>query len=127
VPRYELTTDDELTGPQKAALAADITAIHTAVTGAPARLVHVVYHVLGPGNAFVGGEAQGGTYLQGSIRSGRSVETTTELLNRLSTTVSRHTGAPRGEVVVTLREGPGHLVNEGGHLVPDPGHEAPTS
>lgn len=123
MPRYELTTDEELSGPQKSALAADITAIHIAVTGAPARLVHVVYHILGPGNAFVGGEPRGGAYLQGSIRSGRGVETTTELLNRLSTAVSHHTGTAVADVVVTLREGPGHLVSEGGHLVPEPGQE----
>jgi phenylpyruvate tautomerase PptA (4-oxalocrotonate tautomerase family) len=49
LPRYGLTTDEELAAPQKAALARDITDVHVKVTGAPASIVHVVFLTTGPG------------------------------------------------------------------------------
>jgi phenylpyruvate tautomerase PptA (4-oxalocrotonate tautomerase family) len=123
MPRYELTTDEELLGAQKVALARSITEVHTNVTGAPPSLVHVVFLTTGPGNTFVAGEPRSGVYLQGWIRAGRDAETTTRLLCQLSAVVARDMGAPADAITVALREGPARLVMEGGHLVPDPGQE----
>jgi phenylpyruvate tautomerase PptA (4-oxalocrotonate tautomerase family) len=123
MPRYELTTDEELSAAQKAALAREITDVHVKVTGAPPSIVHVVFLTTGPGNAFVAGEARPGTYLQGSIRAGRDHETTTTLLTELTAAVSRITGTSSSDVVVALRETPGRLVMEGGRIMPDPGEE----
>lgn len=123
VPRYELTTDEELAAPEKATLARDITNVHVKVTGAPASIVHVVFLTTGPGNTFVAGEARSGTYLQGSVRAGRDSATTTRLLTELAASVSRITGAPSSDVVVALRETPGRLIMEGGRILPDPGNE----
>jgi phenylpyruvate tautomerase PptA (4-oxalocrotonate tautomerase family) len=123
MPRYELTTDEELTGTQKVALARAITEVHASVTGAPPSLVHVVYRTTGPGNAFVAGEARPGTFLQGFIRAGRDAETTTKLLIELSAAITRITGAPVEDVTVALREGLPRLVLEGGRLLPEPGQE----
>ena len=115
MPRYELTTDAELSGTQKVALARAITEVHVNATGAPPSLVHVVFLTTGPGNTFVAGEPRRGVHLQ---------ETTTRLLRELSAVVERGTGAPADAITVALREGPARLVMEGGRLVPDPGREA---
>jgi phenylpyruvate tautomerase PptA (4-oxalocrotonate tautomerase family) len=123
MPRYELTTDEELTETQKVALARAITEVHASVTGAPRSLVHVVYLTTGPGNAFVAGEARPGTHLQGFIRAGRDAEMTTTLLSKLAAEVSRITGAPGKDVTVALREGPPRLVLEGGQPLPELGQE----
>lgn len=123
MPRYELTTDEELSSAQKAELARDITDVHVSVTGAPPSTVHVVFLTTGSGNAFVAGEARPGIRLQGSVRAGRTAETTTRLLAELAATVSRITRAAPVEVVVALRETPGRLVMERGHVVGDLRHE----
>lgn len=123
MPRYELTTDEALTAAQKADLARDITHVHVSVTGAPPAIVHVVFLTTGPGNTFVGGEARPGTYLQGSVRAGRDIETNTKLMIDLASAVSRVTRTPTTEIVVALRETPGRLILEGGHIIGDPGQE----
>jgi phenylpyruvate tautomerase PptA (4-oxalocrotonate tautomerase family) len=123
MPRYEVTTDEELAAAQKTALARDITDVHVTVTGAPPSIVHVVFLTTGPGNAFVAGEARPGTYVQGSVRAGRDAETTTKLLTELTAAVSRVTGTPSADIVVALRETPGRLIMEGGRIMPDPGKE----
>ncbi len=124
MPRYELTTDEDLSGTQKAVLARAITEVHVSATGAPPSLVHVVFLTTGPGNTFVAGELRPGVHLQGWIRAGRDAETTTRLLRELSAVVARGTGALADAITVALREGPARLVMEGGRLVTDPGRVA---
>jgi phenylpyruvate tautomerase PptA (4-oxalocrotonate tautomerase family) len=125
VPRYELTTDEQLSRAQKDALARDITDVHVAVTGAPRSIVHVIFWTTGAGNAYVGGEQRPGTYLQGSVRAGREPETITKLLQDLAGVVSRTTKAAAADVTVALRETSTHLVLEGGQVVGEPGAENP--
>jgi phenylpyruvate tautomerase PptA (4-oxalocrotonate tautomerase family) len=124
MPRYELTTDEELAQTQKVGLARAITEVHASITGAPPSLVHVLFLTTGPGNTFVAGEPRSGVHLQGWIRAGRDAEATTTLLSKLSTVVARVLNAPVDRITVALREGPARLVMEGGHLVPDAGQEA---
>ncbi|HEY2195311.1 MAG TPA: tautomerase family protein [Actinomycetospora sp.] len=125
MPRYELTTDDELTRSQKDQLAHEITDVHVAVTGAPRSIVHVIFWTTGSGNAYVGGQQRPGTYLQGSVRAGRDADTISTLLHDLAAAVERATGAAADEVTVALRETPTHLVLEGGRTVGEPGAENP--
>ncbi len=121
MPRYEVTTNDELTVAEKTQLATDVTEIHARVTGAPPGLVHVMFHTLGEGNHFVGGQLRESTFLEGSIRAGRDVETITKLIDELGTAVVRAIGTPPADVVVAIREGAPHLVSEGGIRLPKPG------
>ncbi|MCD2192849.1 hypothetical protein LQ327_05535 [Actinomycetospora endophytica] len=125
MPRYELTTDHELSRAQKDVLAREITAVHTTVTGAPSALVHVIFWTTGIGNAYVDGAPRQGTYLQGWVRAGRRSETTTLLLGELAAAVVRSTGADAATVTVALRETPTALVLEGGRTVGAPGAEDP--
>ncbi|NMO91775.1 tautomerase family protein [Actinomycetospora sp. TBRC 11914] len=126
MPRYELTTDDELTRSQKDELARAITDVHVAVTGAPPSIVHVIFWTTGAGNdAYVGGRQRAGTYLQGSVRAGRDADTVSKLLNDLAAAVGRVTGAAAEDVTVALRETSTHLVLEGGRTVGEPGAENP--
>jgi phenylpyruvate tautomerase PptA (4-oxalocrotonate tautomerase family) len=125
MPRYELTTDGELTRSQKDALAREITDVHVAVTGAPRSIVHVIYWTTGAGNAYVGGDQRPGTYLQGSVRAGRNADTITNLLCELAAAISRTTGADAADVTVALRETSTHLVLEGGRTIGPPGAEDP--
>ena len=125
MPRYELTTDEELTRSQKDALAREITDVHATATGAPPCIVHVIFWTTGAGNAYVGGDPRSGAYLQGSVRAGRDPETIAKLLHGLAAALCRITGGNATDVTVALRETPTHLVLEGGRIVGEPGAEDP--
>lgn len=115
MPRYEVTTDQELAPDRRSRLAAEITQAHAELTGTSG--VHVVFHVLGTGNSFVDSQARPDTFVQGSIRQGHGDETLVKLMAQLTDAVSRLSGVDTADVVIALREVPGGRVMEGGKVL----------
>ena len=114
----------ELTGEQKAAIAAEITRIHCEVTGAPAAFVHVFFHDLAPGNAFISGRPfDGRAAVVGLIRAGRSDEDKARILFGISAAWHAVTGLDEKKIVVGVEDVPAKNIVEDGALLPEPGEE----
>jgi phenylpyruvate tautomerase PptA (4-oxalocrotonate tautomerase family) len=104
---------------RKAELAAAVTKVHTAVTGAPARYVNVAFFELPPGNLFVAEEAANQGRMVGIIRAGRSEEVKHDLIAGLADAWSAVTGEPREGFALFLQEVPGSMVMEYGDTLPE--------
>jgi phenylpyruvate tautomerase PptA (4-oxalocrotonate tautomerase family) len=75
MPTYVCTArDGTLTQEQKARIAAEITRVHSDVTGAPRFFVQVLFSDLKVGNQFIGGAQPPSdqVWIRGDIRAGRS-------------------------------------------------------
>ena len=104
---------------RKAELAAAVTKVHTAVTGAPARYVNVAFFELGPGNLFVADEPVHHGRMVGIIRAGRTAEVKHDLITGLADAWSAVTGEPRDGLAIFLQEVPGSMVMEYGQTLPE--------
>ena len=104
---------------RKAELAAAVTKVHTAVTGAPARYVNVAFFELAPGNLFVGDQPVEQGRMVGIIRAGRSPEVKHDLITGLADAWSAVTGEPREGFALFLQEVPGSMVMEYGETLPE--------
>ena len=107
------------TAARKAELAAAVTKVHTAVTGAPARYVNVAFFELAPGSLFVADEPVEQGRMVGIIRSGRSPEVKHDLITGLADAWSAVTGEPREGFALFLQEVPGSMVMEYGEILPE--------
>lgn len=104
----------------KSQIAAEITDIHCAVTGAPPTFVHAFFFEDAPQKPLEGKRV----FLFGNIRSGRTAEQKHSLAERMKAAIHAHTGVPLAEIIVDTVEVPAHWVMEGGDLLPEPGDEA---
>jgi phenylpyruvate tautomerase PptA (4-oxalocrotonate tautomerase family) len=124
MPVYTCTIAEErLTADQKAAVAAEITRIHSAVTGAPTSLVHVVFQEVPAGDIFTGGRPSGHLLVAGLTRAGRADADRQRLAVDISAACSRATEIPEGRILVTIAEVPARFAVEGGRVLPEPGLE----
>jgi phenylpyruvate tautomerase PptA (4-oxalocrotonate tautomerase family) len=103
----------------KGEIAAAVTKVHTAVTGAPARYVNVAFIELAPGNLFVGDQPVRHGRMVGIIRAGRSPEVKHDLITGLADAWSAVTGEPRDGFALFLQEIPGSMVMEYGETLPE--------
>ncbi|MDQ1499586.1 MAG: hypothetical protein QOD57_5144 [Actinomycetota bacterium] len=103
----------------KGEIAAAVTKVHTAVTGAPARYVNVAFIELAPGNLFVGDQPVHHGRMVGIIRAGRSPEVKHDLITGLADAWSAVTGEPRDGFALFLQEVPGSMVMEYGETLPE--------
>jgi phenylpyruvate tautomerase PptA (4-oxalocrotonate tautomerase family) len=110
----------------KARIAAAITDIHAASTGAPAYFAQVLFQEVGDGDWFVGGAPLGADqiFVHGHIRDGRTPEIKRALLDRLLDKVAEAAGAERGAVWCYVAEMPPTQMAEFGHVLPPSGGEA---
>jgi phenylpyruvate tautomerase PptA (4-oxalocrotonate tautomerase family) len=110
---------------QKSAIAAEITRIHNAVTGAASFFAQVIYTDVAKGNHFMGGAplAADQIFVHGFIRAGRSVPDRQRLVTEMVTAIAGLSGLPKKLVWVYVTEIPARQMAEYGHILPEPGDE----
>jgi phenylpyruvate tautomerase PptA (4-oxalocrotonate tautomerase family) len=127
MPTYHCTTPAGLLdASKKAAIAASITRIHDAVTGAAAFFAQVIFTEVAEGNHFMGGAPLEShqIFVHGFIRAGRSVPDRERLVTELVTALADGSGLPARSVWIYVSEIPPRQMAEYGHLLPEPGGEA---
>ncbi len=104
----------------KAKIAADITRIHCAVTGAPEQFVHAFFAEESPAQPLNDKSA----VLFGSIRAGRTDADKAEIKSKMRASIHSHTGIALDKIDVLTADVPASWVLEGGEIMPEPGEEA---
>ena len=110
---------------KKSAIAAAITRIHHAVTGAASFFAQVIFNDVAKGNHFMGGVplASNQIFVHGFIRAGRSVDDRERLVTDMVSALAELAGLPRKSVWVYVSEIPARQMAEYGHILPEPGTE----
>jgi phenylpyruvate tautomerase PptA (4-oxalocrotonate tautomerase family) len=128
MPTYHCTSPAGLLDAgKKSAIAAEITRIHNAVTGAASFFAQVIYTDVAKGNHFMGGAplASEQIFVHGFIRAGRSVPDRQRLVTEMVTAIADLSGLAKRLVWVYLTELPARQMAEYGHILPEPGDEKP--
>ena len=126
MPTYSCTAAAGLlSDARKNAIAVAITRAHSEITGAPPYFAQILFHDMTEGNQFIGGQPLGHdhVFVDGTIRSGRSVRDREALIKRLVEDVAKAANVPRFSVWVYLTELPPDTMAEFGHILPPPGEE----
>ncbi len=126
MPTYHCTSPAGLLDPaKKSAIAAEITRIHNAVTGAASFFAQVIYTDVAKGNHFMGGAplASEQIFVHGFIRAGRSVSDRQRLVTEMVTAIADLSGLTKRRVWVYVTEIPASQMAEYGHILPEPGDE----
>jgi phenylpyruvate tautomerase PptA (4-oxalocrotonate tautomerase family) len=126
MPTYHCTTPAGLLDAgKKSAIAAAITRVHNAVTGAASFFAQVIFTEVASGNHFMGGKplASDQIFVHGFIRAGRSVPDRERLVTELMAALADCSGLPTKYVWVYVSEIPPRQMAEYGHLLPEPGGE----
>ncbi|MCW2653498.1 MAG: uncharacterized protein JWR32_4474 [Mycobacterium sp.] len=118
-----ITTTETLAEDTKAALAAEITNIHSSITGAPSSFVHVIFQELPATNVFTDARPSQPLLISGVIRAGRADTDKVRLATDISTSSSRITGIPQERILVNIADRPARFAVEGGRVMPEPGAE----
>jgi phenylpyruvate tautomerase PptA (4-oxalocrotonate tautomerase family) len=118
-----ITTTKTLAEDTKAAVAAEITKIHSSITGAPTSLVHVVFQELPATNVFTDATPSQPLLITGVIRAGRADADKMRLAADISSSSSRITGIPEERILVNITDRPARFAVEGGRVMPEPGAE----
>lgn len=120
MPYYQFAAPaGELTLKYREEIAAAVTRVHVAVTGAPATYVHCSFTELPSASVYVGGEVADKARLVGIIRPGRSVEVKKRLITQLGEAWADVTGEPLADYAIWLHEVPGYQTMENGELLPE--------
>ena len=120
MPLYTITTQTgALSKGDKAALAAQLTDMHSELAGVPKNWVHVVFIDYPSGSGFTAGEPAAAASLTLLIRTGRSAEYKRGLLLRLWQLLQSATGAPDDQIVIGIQEVPPSQAMEMGQIMPD--------
>ena len=126
MPTYHCTSPAGLLdAAKKSAIAAEITRIHNAVTGAAAFFAQVIFTDVAEGNHFMGGAPLSADqiFVHGFIRAGRSVPDRQKLVTELVAGIAGLSGLPKKLVWVYITEIPARQMAEYGHVLPEPGDE----
>jgi phenylpyruvate tautomerase PptA (4-oxalocrotonate tautomerase family) len=118
-----ITTTKTLADDTKAALAAEITKIHSSVTGAPTSFVHVVFQELPATNVYTDSSPSEPLLISGVIRAGRADADKVRLARDISSNSSRISGIPEARILVNIADRPARFAVEGGRALPEPGAE----
>ena len=118
-----ITTANTLADDTKAALAAEITKIHSTITAAPSAFVHVVFQELPATNVFTDASPSRPLLITGVIRAGRADTEKVRLATDISTSSSRITGIAQARILVNIADRPARFAVEGGRIMPEPGAE----
>jgi len=125
MPLYEVhTTAGTLTTQDRERLAARITEVHVAETGAPPSFVHVTFPELPAGHAFTAGAPSRPVIVRGQIRAGRPPSVRQALLEQLSALCVEQLTVPVEDVLVAVVDVPASWAMEGGHTFPEPDPDA---
>src|ERR1700678_4362198 len=100
MPTYSVTTlQGRLSKQRKSTIAKEITRIHSGATGAPPFFAQVLFHELSPGNGFIGGVAvDEQIFICGQIRSGRTTEQKTKMIQELLAATAAAADTPQFNV-----------------------------
>jgi phenylpyruvate tautomerase PptA (4-oxalocrotonate tautomerase family) len=104
-------------------LAAEITTIHSSITGAPTSFVHVVFQELAATNVFTDSSPSQPLLINGLIRAGRADADKVRLAKDISASSSRITGIPEARILVSLQEFQARFAVEDGRALPEPDAE----
>jgi phenylpyruvate tautomerase PptA (4-oxalocrotonate tautomerase family) len=118
-----ITTTKTLAEDTKAALAAEITKIHSSVTGAPTSFVHVVFQELPATNVYTDSSPSEPLLVTGVIRAGRADADKVRLAKDISSNSSRIAGIPEARILVNIADRPARFAVEDGRVLPEPGAE----
>lgn len=104
----------------KPKIAADITRIHCAVTGAPAQFVHAFFVEEDAAPPLDGRSA----VLFGSIRGGRTDAQKDQIISEMRQSIQTHAGIDLEDIGMLTTDVPASWAFEGGEVMPEPGEEA---
>lgn len=109
----------------RAAVAELLTTLHNEIAVAPRYLVQVLFNDLATGALFLAGKQapEGHVWIHADIRSGRTQQQKTDLLEQITSRVADALGLTPEHVWVYINEIPGEHMTEYGKLLPQPGHE----
>lgn len=126
MPTYAVTSRIGLINQDKRAAVAELlTTLHHEIAIAPRYLVQVIFHDVAPGALFLAGQPapEGHVWIHADIRSGRTRQQKTELLEQITAQVAALLGLEPEHVWVYVNEIPGGHMTEYGQLLPEPGRE----
>jgi phenylpyruvate tautomerase PptA (4-oxalocrotonate tautomerase family) len=118
-----VTTAKTLSDDAKATMAAEITKIHSSITGAPTSFVHVVFQELPATNVFIDSIPSHPVLINGLIRAGRTDAQKTRLARDISASSSRIAGIPEARILVGIEDIPARFLVGDGRVLPEPGAE----
>ena len=127
MPTYVVTAAaGRLSQQQKNDLAASITRIHCAVTGAPAYFAQVLFNDVAEGNYFIAGKplSEDIVFIHGQIRSGRGLDIKQRIILEMLEATAAIAEMERSYVQIYLVELPAKQIAEWGRILPDPDEEA---
>jgi phenylpyruvate tautomerase PptA (4-oxalocrotonate tautomerase family) len=126
MPIYQcLSAAGVVTDELKPRIAKEITRLHCEATKAPPSFVHVLFQELDAGQSYLAGELDTKTsWINGLIRSGRTLEVRQQLMKDMCRSWTDLTGQPADQLLVNLRETDASMAMEAGLILPDPGQEA---
>jgi phenylpyruvate tautomerase PptA (4-oxalocrotonate tautomerase family) len=126
MPTYHCTAPAGLLDAgKKSGIAAEITRIHNAVTGAASFFAQVIFTDVARGNHFMGGAplTSDQIFVHGFIRAGRGVADRERLVTQLVAAIAGLSGLPKRSVWFYVSEIPATQMAEYGHILPEPGGE----
>ncbi|MFE2599460.1 tautomerase family protein [Streptomyces sp. NPDC059396] len=124
MPIYNVVTAlNVVSDEQKAGLAADITRIHSEITGAPTSFVHVTFNELSGTNIYSDSVPSQPLLITGITRAGRADREKAELAKAVSSAAAHVTGVPEKRILVVITDHPARFAVERGRILPEPGVE----
>jgi phenylpyruvate tautomerase PptA (4-oxalocrotonate tautomerase family) len=130
MPTYVCTVrEGQLSPDQKSRIAAEVTRIHSEVTGAPTFFAQVIFEEVKPGNHFMGGvplvhdQLYDQIFVYGRVRAGRSIQDKLKMIKLMAEAVGEAAGVRRTGVWIYIAELPPRQMIEYGYVLPDPGDE----
>lgn len=125
MPIYTCTTaESTLDGATKAALAGEITHIHSEINHVASTYVNVVFNEVPAENIYTDAVPAQPLLITGWVRDGHPEAETTRLAMEVAGAATRITGIPPNRILVVFESSPAHYAVEGGRVLPAPGEEA---
>ena len=126
MPTYAVSSRRGVINPQQRGdVAKLLTTLHSEIALAPRYFVQVLFHDLDEGALFLAGQEarEGHVWIHADIRSGRTPEQKTQLLEEITAQTAALLQLTPEHVWVYINEIPGEHMTEYGKLLPEPGGE----
>lgn len=121
---YTCTTQEgALSAQQRGVIAAEITRIHSAHTGEPAKLIWVLFETVSPDRIYAGGKPAANALIVGIFRE-RSTDVKAQVLKELWAMYQKVSGLSDDQLWVSLTAIAPSDAMMFGAILPEPGHEA---
>ena len=124
MPLYTVMTPDGfLSCEQRNLIARELVRIHTTINQVPAHFVHSIFLTYPQGQAYVATDSSPVASILGIIRTGRTPELKTSLIQAIWKMFQDNTGISDSNLSVALQEVPPSQAMENGAVMPEVGHE----